>query len=469
MAGGVVPPNSGFQIAFQQGFLARFFEEGLDSESAYSHDVVVEMIPIRAGNSITKTKIGRTPPQPTPLNPVNVTGLDNGLTATTPSLEQYTYNVNQYAGLKQLDLLEEQEGIADQLMALARTNGVEAAQTIERVLKQTWFAAYNTGNTWIRNAAMGLVDPTTSTIYVDDIRGFQVNWVNGVPTPVAMDNPLPVQEQAFSGGVTQVFNVVAAVADAPTRSVYPASVAGSASDGISGYLTLYPVAGTLPVAGDALVSSLASPVFRPNNKGGTNQLTSADLLTISLLQVAQASLSQNAVPRHRDGTYHCYLDYISMTELLIDSQFQIMYASRGNNPEYQNNQVFTLLGMTFIPTTEAYLQTAVTAAGMQDLLPGTSIHRVLITAMGGLYQGHFSGLESFAKRGDAVGSVSNIYMVDHIAHIVRAPIDNMGRQVSMSYLSVFGVVCPTDLTANPSIIPTGSNAAFKRAVVIEHC
>ena len=469
MAGGLVPPGSAFNIAFQQGFLARSFEEGLDSESAFSHDVVVEMIPIRAGNSITKTKIGRTPPQPTPLNPVNVTGLDNGLTATTPSLEQYTYNVNQYAGNKQLDLLEEQEGIADQLMALAHTNGVEAAQTIERVLKQTWFAAYNTGNTWIRNAAMGETDPTTAKIYVDDIRGFQVNWVNGVPTPVAVDNPLPVQEVAFNGGVTQTFNVVAAVADVPTNSVYPASVVGSASDGISGYLTINPVAGTLPVGGDALQSSLGSPVYRPNNKQGTNQLTSQDLLSISLLQTAQASLSQNAIPRHRDGTYHCYLDYHSMTELLIDSQFQIMYASRGNNPEYQNNQVFTLLGMTFIPTTEVYLQASVAAAGMQPLLPGTSIHRVLITGMGGLYQGHFSGLESFAQRGEAVGSVSNIYMVDHIAHIVRAPIDNMGRQVQMTYLSVFGVVCPTDLTANPSIIPTASNAAYKRAVVIEHC
>ena len=469
MAGGLVPPGSAFNIAFQQGFLARSFEEGLDSESAFSHDVVVEMIPIRAGNSITKTKIGRTPPQPTPLNPVNVTGLDNGLTATTPSLEQYTYNVNQYAGNKQLDLLEEQEGIADQLMALAHTNGVEAAQTIERVLKQTWFAAYNTGNTWIRNAAMGETDPTTAKIYVDDIRGFQVNWVNGVPTPVAVDNPLPVQEVAFNGGVTQTFNVVAAVADVPTNSVYPASVVGSASDGISGYLTINPVAGTLPVGGDALQSSLGSPVYRPNNKQGTNQLTSQDLLSISLLQTAQASLSQNAIPRHRDGTYHCYLDYHSMTELLIDSQFQIMYASRGNNPEYQNNQVFTLLGMTFIPSTEVYLQASVAAAGMQPLLPGTSIHRVLITGMGGLYQGHFSGLESFAQRGEAVGSVSNIYMVDHIAHIVRAPIDNMGRQVQMTYLSVFGVVCPTDLTANPSIIPTASNAAYKRAVVIEHC
>jgi len=468
MPGGLVPTNSAFGIAFQQGFLARMFEEGLDSESAFSHDVVVEMIPIRAGNSITKTKIGRTPPQPTPLNPVNVTGLDNGLTATTPSLEQYTYNVNQYAGNKQLDLLEEQEGIADQLMALAHTNGVEAAQTIERVLKQTWFAAYNTGNTWIRDDGSAS-DPTEAKIYVDDIRGFQVNWVNGVPTPVAVDNPLPVQEVAFNGGVTQTFNIIAAVADVPTQSVYPASVVGSSSDGISGYLTISPSASTLPVAGDAIISSLASPVYRPNNKQGTNQLTSQDLLSISLLQTAQASLSQNAIPRHRDGTYHCYLDYHSMTELLIDSQFQIMYASRGNNPEYQNNQVFTLLGMTFIPTTEVYLQASVAAAGMQSLLPGTNIHRVLITGMGGLYQGHFSGLESFAKRGEAVGSVSEIYMVDHTAHIVRAPIDNMGRQVQMTYLSVFGVVCPTDLTANPSIIPTASNAAFKRAVVIEHC
>jgi hypothetical protein len=460
MAGGIINPNGPFQIAFQNGFLARFFEEGLDSEAAFQHDCVVEMIPIRAGQSITKTRVGRTPPQISPLNPANVTGLDNGLTASTPNMEQYTYNVNEYGGLKQLDLAEELAGISDQLKMLAHTNGVEAAQTVERLVKQTWFANYNTGNTWVRG---DLGSVTSSTLHVDDIRGFQFNYVNGQPEPVSSSNPLPVAEY---GSQPQTFNVIGAVADSPTQSVYPSSN-GITSDGISGVLTYNSASVGDPVSGDAIISSIAPVVLRPNNKLSTNALTTQDTLSVQLLQAAQTTLSQNAVPKHRDKTYHCYLDYHAFNELMADQQFQIMYASRGANPEYQNAQVFTIMGLTVIPTTEVYLQNAVTAAGMQNL--GTAqVHRVLVTGAGGINIGHFSGLESFAERGDAVGHVSQIFMVDHIAHIVRSPIDNMGRQLSMAWLAMFALVCPTDLTATPTIIPTASNAAYKRAVVIEY-
>jgi hypothetical protein len=39
----------------------------------------------------------------------------------------------------------------------------------------------------------------------------------------------------------------------------------------------------------------------------------------------------------------------------------------------------------------------------------------------------------------------------------------------MVWLAAFGMVCPTDLTATPAVIPTANNATFKRAIVIEHC
>lgn len=466
--GGIVNPNSGLQIAYQQNFLARFFEEGLDSEMAFRRDAKQELIPIGAGESITKTRMGRTPPKPTALNPQNVTGLDNGLNYSTPSLEQYVYNVNEYGDAKQVDLVSEQAGIANQLQAFAKTNGVEAAQSVERVAKKTWFAAYNTGNTWIRNGAMGMVDPTTSRVYVDDIRGFQFAPVAGKMQPVASDNVLLVNEYAFNGGVSQQFTVVAAVPTQPTVSVYPSSVAGESSDGISGYLDISPAANSLPVGGDALVSALATPVLRPNGKRGTNQLTAEDQLTLQLIKNGQAILQSNGVPKHRDGAYHLYYDYQSESELFVDQQFIMMSASRIADPEDQNGQIFTLFGIKYIPTTEAYLQDMVEAAGMQPS-DGAQVHRVLITGAGGLCQGNFTGLEQYANRPALGSSPSNIFLVDNIAHIIRAPIDNMGRQVSLAWLAIFAMVCPTDLTTTPAIIPTANNAAFKRAIVIEHC
>lgn len=463
---GLVNADSALQLAYQTGMLSRMFEEGLDSEAAYAHDAVVEIVPAGIGQTITKTRISRLLPQVTPLNPMNIGGLDNGLSPITPTAEQYTYAIQQYGAVQYLDLVQEQAGIANQLKQFARNNGVNAAQTVERLMKQNWFANYNTGATWIRS---DLGSVTSTTFYVDDIRGFQFNYVNGKPEAVSVSNPLPCVEVAFDGGTSQSFSVTAAVSDSVTRSVYPSSVVGGSSDGVSGQLTITGATVGSPVAGDAVISSLASPVFRPNNKQATNQLNSNDLITVALLQTAQASLSQNAVPRHKDGTYHCYMDYQSMTELLVDPQFQVMYASRGNNEIYQNNQVFTFLGMTIIPTTEAYLQAIVPSAGMQSgQAPSTVIHRVLITGAEGINIGHFVGIKSYADR-EAVGSVSNIYLVDNIAHIIRSPIDNMGRNVSLAWLGIFAIVCPTDLTATPSIIPTASNSAFKRAVTLEHC
>lgn len=462
--GGIINPNSGLQIAYQQNFLARFFEEGLDSEMAFRRDAKQELIPVGAGESITKTRMGRTPPKPTALNPANTVGLDNGLSYSTPNVEQYVYNVNEYGDAKQVDLVAEQAGIADQLQAFAKTNGVEAAQTVERVAKRTWFAAYNTGNTWSRG---DLGSNSTTQVWVDDIRGFQFAPVLGKMQPVAADNPLLVNEFAFNGGVSQQFTIVAAVADQPTRSVYPTSVVGEASDGISGYLTISPAANNAPVSGDAIVSALATPVLRPNGKRGTNQLTAEDQLTLQLIKNGQAILQQNGVPKHRDGAYHLYYDYQSESELFVDQQFILMSASRIADAEDQNGQIFTLFGIKYIPTTEAYIQDMVESAGMQPS-DGAQVHRVLITGAGGLCQGNFAGLESYANR-PALGQVSNIYLVDNIAHIIRAPIDNMGRQVSLAYLCIFAMVCPTDLTTTPAIIPTANNAVYKRAIVIEHC
>lgn len=461
----IINPNSGFQIAYQQGFLARFFEEGLDSLMAYRRDAKQEAIPCGIGESITKTRAGRLAPVPTPLNPANVVGLDNGVNYVTPNLEQYIYNVSQYTNGAILDMLSTQTSIADQFLLLAKDNGVNAAQTIERVAKQTWFAAYNTGNTWVRG---DLAASTTTTCAVDDIRGFEFAPQNGKMQPVSSSNPLVVYEKAFGGGgVTQTLSVIGAVADSPTQSVYPSSVVGQASDGRSGVLTF--ASATAPNSGDALVSAIATPVVRPNGKSGTNQLGPGDQLTMQLINNAVAQLEANAIPRHPDGCYHAYYDFVSQSELFIDQQFILASASRIADTEYQNGQVFSLFGTKFVPTTEAYLQALNTSAGMQaPASNGTQVHRVLITGAAGLCQGNFIGLETYAQH-QAVGQISNIFMVDNVAHIIRSPIDNQGRTVTLVWLAAFGMVCPTDLTATPAIIPTANNAAYKRAIVIEHC
>ena len=220
----------------QTGFLARFVEEGLDSNFAYRREAILETLPGRLGQTLALTRTGRKPPVPTALNPANLTNnFDNGLpNPSVPSVEQYAYNMAEYGDTLDVDLVGELAGIANMFKQFARTSGEQAAHTMERLAKSKLFAAYNTGNTFVRT---DLGASSTTTCHVDDIRGFQTVYVNGVPTPVSMTYPLVVYEYAStSGGVDQTLSVTAATADGTDHSVYP-SDNGTSSAGISGVLT----------------------------------------------------------------------------------------------------------------------------------------------------------------------------------------------------------------------------------------
>jgi hypothetical protein len=40
--------------------------------------------------------------------------------------------------------------------------------------------------------------------------------------------------------------------------------------------------------------------------------------------------------------------------------------------------------------------------------------------------------------------------------------------IAQSWYWIGGFTVPTDVTTNPTIIPTATNSAYKRAVIIEH-
>ena len=448
------------QGVIQQNFLNREFEEGLDSILAYRLCAIPESIPARIGEQLTRTRKGRMAPTTIPLVPANVAAnIDNSLTPGSFTMEQYTYFVNEYAQTVDVDLLGEMVGVADQMIAFSRNNGVAAAQSLERIAKYSLFAAYNTGNSWITKGST----PTTTSIHLDDIRGFQNVLVNGVVTPVSAANPLTVNEIAtVSGGVNQTLTVTAAVADATNTSIFPASVSAQGSDGVSGTLTIN-TAGTTPVAGDAIVAVSAPKVFRPQGKNSTIQLASGDTLTLSLVLDAVAYLRDNGVPPFpQTGAYRCILDNSSMRALFADQDFKVLFAGRDASSEYRSADIVHLLGVEFIPTTEAYFQSANTSAGLN-----VNVRRPIVIGAESLLQGNFEGLDMWLNR-DGFNAIGVVMMVNDVAQIVRPPLDRMQRTLSMTWTWVGGFAVPTDLTATTDIIPTASNALYKRALVLEH-
>lgn len=451
------------QAMVQTGMLEREFEEGLDSVLAYRRLSLMETVPSRIGETLTRTRTSRKAPVTTPLNPSSNTGLDNGLTPSDATLEQYSFSMFQYGDTTDVDLLGDLASIADNLIRVARNNGVQAAQSMERISRQKIFSAYLGGNTRVRT---DLGASTTTTCHVDDIRGFTFVLVNGVQTPISSANPITVQETSISGGVTQSLTVSAATADATNHSTVP--------DGISGTLTF--TTATAPVNGDALVALNAPQIIRPNGHLTTAQMTGSDVLTLGYLLDAQTVLRNNAVPTMADGTYHVILDNQSERQLWADQDFKVLFAGRYQSSEYRTGQVYSLLGLTFVPTTESYVQPAnqqyngatygqtSTATGASAVT--TNIRRVLVAGAECMIEGDFEGLETWLAR-QGVNSISDVQLVNNVAQIFRPPLDRLQQFASLSWTWIGDFAIPTDLTATTAIIPTASNALYKRAVVIE--
>jgi hypothetical protein len=434
----------------QQGFLEREFEEGLDSVLAYRRTALEETIPNRLGETLTRTRKGRKTPVTTPMNPSTNTGLDNGLTPSTFTMEQYSFTMQEYGDTVDTNTLQDLAAIANNLFANSRNSGVQAAQSLERIAQSKLFGAYLGGNSRVRT---DLGASSTTTCHVDDVRGFQTVLVNGVVTAISNSNTLTVSEiSTSSGGVTQTLTVSAFTIDSVSSSTAPG--------GLSGTITFS--AATSPVNLDSLIALNAPKILRPFSKSNTSQLTGSDVLTMSLIEDSVAYLRDNAVPPHADGTYHCILDNTSMRQLWADQDFKVLFAGHGSKEPYGDQEIIRLLGTTYIPTTEAYVQQSATSLGVK-----VRVRRPIIVGAESIIQGNFEGIASWLER-DGFMPISEVFLINNVAQIVRPPLDRLSQVVSQSWTWVGDFAIPTDVTATTNIIPTASNATFKRSLVIEH-
>ena len=69
---------------------------------------------------------------------------------------------------------------------------------------------------------------------------------------------------------------------------------------------------------------------------------------------------------------------------------------------------------------------------------------------------------------DVAPAESIITMVDDIAMVTREPLDRLQQIIAQSWYWIGGFCTPSDVNTNPTTIPTATNAAYKRAVMIEH-
>ena len=458
--------------AIQQNFLARWAEEGLDSELAY--DAICEKSIINAGigETLTQTRKGRKDPTGalTPLSASSInSNIDNGFSANYGgySLEQWTFTIYPYGDTEDINLMQSSTMVLDDFEAKARNNGVEARQVMERLARVNLFNAYLSGNTYVRT------DNGTNSgtnISVNDIRGFTTVLVQGVPTPVSGSATLACTLTKFAGTGSIAAVVSAAVADATNVSESPG--------GISGQLTVATLAGAYTaVAGDTLIANNAPAIFRPNAKTATCTLTSADLMTMQLLIAMKTRAALNAVPRLSDGTFLVITDEAVIQQLTADQQFQLLYQGRADSPVIETGFVIGVLGLTFVSTTESYVEPSSanngalgsgavgTNAAVLANSTSSTVRRAIMCGAGAIRKGTFEMLPKYL----ALGASPNHYIdvVDDVAQIIRPPLDRFAQLLTLSWFWGGAFATPTDATATSAIIPTASAALYKRAVVAE--
>ena len=448
---------SQLQPIIQQGFLAREFQDGLQSRLSFRSIADREIFPNRIGETVTKTRKGLKAPVTSPMSPTGNTNFDNGMTPSSWTVEQYTLTINQYGDTIDLNMVTEGVGIASQFLANARTNGVQAMQSLDRIARNALFGGasggvggYLGGNTRVNTA----LTAAGKTVYVDDIRGFQ-NVMNSygqvVPLPSTSGMTVTVGSNAYTLATSTV----------DTLNV------STAPNGMSGSLTFTTnIATTDGALFSPVVAATAPLVLRPNGRLTTAALTApvgtygsssyvpGDTLGIQTVLSAVAALRMNNVPTV-DGSYNCYLDDQQMLGLFRDSDFKYLYRGAYGTETYQSGSIVELLGVRFVPTTEAPQQISLGAG---------AIHRAIVCGKGALIEGNYADA-GHQDIPDAEQSLME--KVDNVVMVTREPLDRLKQIIAQSWYWIGGYALPTDATASTTIIPTATNSYLKRGVVIE--
>lgn len=452
------PAVQAFDIAMQQNFLQKEFQKPLLSTLQYRRVAEKTIFPGRIGTTITASRVGLMIPNLTPLNPSTNTNIDNGLTPSNYTTEQYTLGVFQYPQVcPDINLIDNQTTIADFILKNAYNSGYAAAQATERLARNALFGAYLSGNTFVR-VTLGAPN---ATIQVDDTRGFQQVFVPafGQLQPVSPSNPLPVTINgnayniiAFSNDAT---NVSSAAITGGTSGTITASAAISVSDA---------------TAGNTVISNFAPTIIRPNGRTNTTQLLSSDILTMTQCFDAVALLRSNGVPTFDGNYYNFYVSPASMVQLYKDPQFQVLNRGVGtSDPTYRDLKITEFLDMRFIETTEAFVQEP-------NGLVTQKVQRPIVCGRDVLVEGQFNtGMDAILEMikregvGSRFGSAVGFPVAGYEGYYLymRSPLDRLGQIISQTSNWVGGYTVPTDVGTTDQIIPTASNKYYKRAVVIE--
>lgn len=466
------------QSIIQQGYLERRFMQALRAKLGFRTIADREDFSGKIGETVTKTRVGLLAPVTTPMAPAQVSDITSGLTPGQYAVEQYVLGIAQYANPLELNVATSAVAIDDVFLQNAYVLGENSMRSVDTIARNALFDRYMGGNTRVTTT----LGSAGTAVKVDDVRGFfQTLNSEGQVVSVSASNPLVV---AFyvNNVITNTYTLVGVVADGVQPALNPwnasltfsgtGSNSSTAPGGFSGTLTFSTnVTVADGTAANSVVAATAPLIMRPSTTAGlmasntaaisaSTQVNNAQL-TMQMVLTAKATMASNAVPPvTATGNYVLFHDPLHATGLYNDPEFQSFFRGQPQTQEYRQGVIATQLGVTFVETNQSFIQQLAGVGGSGN------VRRAVLCGQGALVEGVFTRTAAAAQSA-ASPSSGLITVVDDIMHITRPPLDVVQQVITQSWAYIGGFTAPTDTTCSPTTVATASNAALKRAIILE--
>lgn len=444
----------------QEGLLERAFHDSLYPNLLFRSVATPHEWAANIGDSMFFTAPGLIPVAQEPIEP----GKDP--VPVTYESEQWQATLQQYANTIDTHMPTSITAIANLFLRNGQQLGLNAGQTLNRVVRNRLYNAALAGHT-VANGAQNAV----TTLAVQRLNGFttarssagsqvRFNTVSG-------NNPLTIT--VFESGV------------AATRTVIGFTPTTAGDEIGPGTLTLN--AAVTVLARDSVVAGDATGIVRVGGGTSIDSIGSTDLFNLSAIRSAVTIFRDANVPAMPDGRFHCHLDPTSEAQIFSDNEFQRLHQSLPDFYVYKEFALGEVLGTLFYrnnenPRVDTVLGGSTATFNKADpfagelfnggVITGTRIHRAIFSGEGAIYEYHqpLDQLITEAGINGKVGeaSITNNgirVMTDRVQLIFRAPQNRLQDQVSTSWKFIGDWPVRTDAT-------TGGSARYKRLVVVEH-
>lgn len=456
----VIAQNSAVRAVVQERVLERAFHDSLFPQSLFRGEATPFATDAGVGDNRTFSAKGLMQPRLRPAVP----GQDP--LPDTYLMEQWSIQMQQYGGTIDIHVPSAKVAIADLFLQNVHQLGLQAGQSLNRLVRNKLFGAALSGWTVVDGA-----HSSTTTLRVKRLNGFTT-----------------ARRPDLAAGSTVAYSTVSS--SNPLQIVINGTantVVGFTPDNVGdevgpGTLTL----GSAVTASDGhYVKAVdATAIVRSGGGNSVRDLTATtDIPTLADIRNVIAQFRLQNVPVHPDGRIHAHVDPASENLLFSDAEMQRLNTSLPDYYMYKEFAIGEILGTSLLRNTENPLPETVYngttgAFSVDDPFPGevyntgvntgTRVHRILFTAQDCCRE-YWMDTQSWITDAGLNGAVAEPSVTnngieintDRIAIILRAPMNRNQDMVAATWKFVGDWAMRTDGAS-------GSAARYKRVATIEH-